>query len=234
MDPEQRLLIVMEYLPVKFNIIVLLAFAGILRPQRMDVVHEDGTLLNFQADRLGLLLFLFAFLSILLFFLLFLLLRLNGLQHHVRIQLLILVDGLGLRRVLSGQPDLYRHEGAVFLNDLFRLILVAELQAVLIQKQRNLRSHLIPGAVRHGKFRAAVAFPVNRNRALLIGKGIDVHLVRHHERGIKAQTEMADDLIVVGLVLIFLNEISRAGKGDLVDVFLHLVRRHAESVIDKL
>ena len=59
-------------------------------------------------------------------------------------------------------------------------------------------------------------------------------LIRNHECGIKAQAEMTDDLIVIGLVLIFLNEISRAGKGDLVDVLLHLVRRHAESVIDKL
>ena len=122
----------MENLSVKFNIIILLAFAGILRPQRMNIVHQNGTLFNFQADGFRLFLFLFALFSILIFFLLFLLLRLDGLQNHVRIQLLILVDGLGLRRILSGQPDLYGHEGAVFLNDLFRLVLIAELETVLI------------------------------------------------------------------------------------------------------
>ena len=132
MDPEQRLLIIMENLSVKFNIIILLAFAGILRPQRMNIVHQNGTLFNFQADGFRLFLFLFALFSILIFFLLFLLLRLDGLQNHIRIQLLILVDGLGLRRILSGQPDLYGHEGAVFLNDLFRLVLIAELETVLI------------------------------------------------------------------------------------------------------
>ena len=72
--------------------------------------------------------------------------------------------------------------------------------------------HLIPGAVRHGKFSAAVALPVNRHCSFLIGKSVDMDLIRNHECGIKAQAEMTDDLIVVGLVLIFLNEISPRRK----------------------
>ena len=36
------------------------------------------------------------------------------------------------------------------------------------------------------------------------------------------------------LSLYFSSKICRAGKCDLVDVFLHLIRSHAETVIDKL
>ena len=42
---------------------------------------------------------------------------------------------------------------------------------------------------------------------------------------------MTDNLIVAVFVLIFLQEIRRAGKGDLVDVLFHLVGRHADAVI---
>ena len=70
--------------------------------------------------------------------------------------------------------------------------------------------------------------------ALLIGKGIDLYLVGYHESGVEAQAEMADDLILAGFVFVFLQEIRSAGKGDLVDVFLHLVGGHADSVVDHL
>ncbi len=61
-----------------------------------------------------------------------------------------------------------------------------------------------------------------------------MHLVRHHERRIKAQTKVTDDLILVGLVLIFGYKIRCSGKGDLVNVLLHLIRRHTHTVINKL
>ena len=60
------------------------------------------------------------------------------------------------------------------------------------------------------------------------------HLVRYHECGVEAQAEMTDDLILVGLVLVLLHEIRCAGKCDLVDVLLDLVRRHTKTVIDEL
>ena len=44
---------------------------------------------------------------------------------------------------------------------------------------------------------------------------------------------MTDDLILIRLVLVFFNKIRRAGESDLVDVLLHLVRRHADTVVDK-
>ena len=44
---------------------------------------------------------------------------------------------------------------------------------------------------------------------------------------------MSDNLIVIGLIFIFGNEIRCAGECDLVDVFLHLVCGHSQTVIDK-
>ena len=45
---------------------------------------------------------------------------------------------------------------------------------------------------------------------------------------------MSADLILIGLVLVLLDEIRRTGKSDLVDILLHLVRRHTDTVINKL
>ena len=72
---------------------------------------------------------------------------------------------------------------------------------------------------------------MHRGRVRPVGAGVDGHLVRHHEGGVEAQAEMADDLVLVGLVFIFVQEILGAGKGDLVDVLLHLALGHAKSVV---
>ena len=60
-----------------------------------------------------------------------------------------------------------------------------------------------------------------------------MHVIRHHEGRIKAQSEMAYDLILIRLILVFLQEFRRSGKRDLGNVLLHFVGRHADSVIDK-
>ena len=60
-----------------------------------------------------------------------------------------------------------------------------------------------------------------------------MYFIRYHKCGIEAQTEMTDNLVVVCLIFIFCNKICRAGKCDLVDVFLHLIRSHTDTVIDK-
>ena len=156
------------------------------------------------------------------------------LDHHIVVTKLGLVDGfVFLFRICLLQENLYRHEGAVLADDLAGTVFVGELQTVLVQEQGNLGTDLSTGSLRHIVFGTAIALPVNGFRAILIGKGVDVNLVCYHECGVEAQSEMTDDLIVIGLVLVFLQEISRAGKGDLVDVFLDLVCRHAQSGIDE-
>ena len=42
---------------------------------------------------------------------------------------------------------------------------------------------------------------------------------------------MTDDLVRVGLVLVFLNEVGGSGEGDLVDIFVHLFGGHSYTVI---
>ena len=186
MDPEQGLFVILENLAVKFYIIFLAALAGVLCPKRMDVIHQGRTFFDFQQYRL-----------LFLLFIIFLLLRLDGFQNLIRIQLLVLVDSLGFRCVFPGQENFHRHERTIFLNDFGSLVLIAELQAVLIEEQGDLGTYLIPGTVLHFKFGTAVTFPMYRNRAFLKGKSINMHLIGYHERGIKTKSEMADDLIII-------------------------------------
>ena len=75
---------------------------------------------------------------------------------------------------------------------------------------------------------------MDRLCAFLIRERIDGHKIRHHEGAVKAESEMADDLVVVGLVLVFLNKSFRAGKGDVVDVLPDFIRRHADAVVRDL
>ena len=60
-----------------------------------------------------------------------------------------------------------------------------------------------------------------------------MHLVRHHKGGVEAQSEVADDLILIGLVLVLLQEIRSAGEGNLVDVLLYLVCGHSKTRINE-
>ncbi len=66
-----------------------------------------------------------------------------------------------------------------------------------------------------------------RGRPFLIRKRVNMHRIGNHERRIESKSEMTDDLVVVRLILIFFNEISRTRKCDLIDIFFDLVRSHA-------
>ena len=69
---------------------------------------------------------------------------------------------------------------------------------------------------------------------LCIGKGVNGHLVRYHERGIEAQSEVADNLVLIGLVLILFHEIPDTGKCNLVNVLVNLILGHAQTAIRNL
>ena len=70
-------------------------------------------------------------------------------------------------------------------------------------------------------------------RVGLVGQSIYMNLIRHHERGVEAQSKVSDDLIRIALILIFLDKVRSSGKGNLIDVLLHLFRSHAQTVIDE-
>ena len=224
MNPKQRLLVVIEDLAVKLLVLVVGAVLRGLRPQRIGIVDQLRALFDLE----------FLLLRLLVLSALILLLRLDRLQHDIVRAALRLADRLGLLRVLHGQVDLGRHEAAVLLQDLLRAVIIGELHTVLGEIQCDLCAEGFPLAVLHRELARAVALPVNRLRAVLIGERVDRDLLRHHECRVEAQAEVTDDLVVIRLVLVLGHERLRAGERDVIDVFLDLVRRHADTVVDDL
>ena len=158
----------------------------------------------------------------------------DALYHHIILSQLALLDGLILLLcVFFRQENLHRHKGAVLGNHFPCPVLIGELHALLVQKESNLGTHCVSCALSHGKLRASVTLPVNRLCSLFIGKGINVHLISHHKCRIEAQSKMPDDLVLVGLVLVLSQEVRSAGECDLIDIFLHFLRRHAKTVVDE-
>ena len=234
MNPEQRLLVIQEYVAVEFLVLLVGAFAWLFGPQRMDIADGNRTFLDFHLVFGGRNLNLLFFALVVFLFLVF------GVGVNMLNDLIVFLQ-IGFRNNLRlrggslfGQEDLYRHKGAVFFQRLADLVLVCVLQAVLVQMKRDGGSDFFAVSGSHGVLGAAVALPVHRFRAFLEGKRINIHLVSDHECGIEAQSEVSDDLILIRLVLIFLQEFCRAGKSDVRDILYDLFRGHADTVINKL
>ena len=220
MDPEQRLLIVAEYLMIEVDILFLRALGWCLTPERMRIVQKLRTLLDLQLRRC---------LRLLAIGILLDLLR-DLLYDDITVLLLIRLDGFGFLRELR-DIDLDRHEGAVLLDDLTHLPLVIVLETVIVQMEGDGGTDGLLVAVGHLILGAAVAAPVNRRCILLIGQGVDVDLICDHEDTVEAEAEVSDNLIIVGLILILVDEVGRTGEGDLIDVLLDLLFRHTDTVI---
>ncbi len=77
--------------------------------------------------------------------------------------------------------------------------------------------------------RRTVARPLHGLCALAVAERHDVHAVGHHKCRVEAQTKVADDGRSV--VLVFLQEVVCAREGYLVDVFVDLLRRHADAPV---
>ena len=221
MDPEQGLLVIVEDLAVKLFVLLVRAVLGGLGPERICVVAQNRTAADLQALLFGL-----CILVLVLF-----LCGLDDLDDDILGSALRLVDGLCHLGVMLGQIDLDRHEGAILLNDFLCAVIVRELQAVLGQMQSDGRADLFSVSVVHSEGAAAVTLPVHGRCAVLPGQGVDLYQLCNHECAVEAQTEMTDDLIIAGLVLVLLHESFRAGKCDIVDVFLDFVSSHSQTVV---
>ena len=66
---------------------------------------------------------------------------------------------------------------------------------------------------------------------LLVGQRVNGYLVGNHKRGIEAKSEMTDNLVLIGFVLVLLHEILDAGKCNLVNILVNLVLGHAKSIV---
>ena len=133
-----------------------------------------------------------------------------------------------------GQVNVYRHERAVLCDDFTHPVFICKLQTVLREEKGDLGADLRAAAFLDRILRTAVALPVYRLCVLLVGEGVDVYLVRYHEYGVEAESEVTDDLVVRRLILIFIQKIGCAGECDLCDVLLDLCRRHTKTGIDEL
>ena len=127
MDPEQRLLVILEYLAVEVQILFLGALVGVLGPQRLCLVDQFGTLSDLQLFGLF---FCLSFYILALCF--FLLLRLDLFDDFIIGKLFLFLDDLSLLGVRLGQINLRRHEGTILLHYLTGFVLITELQAVFI------------------------------------------------------------------------------------------------------
>ena len=162
----------------------------------------------------------------------------QGLQLGVSLPLGLVVLGLGvgfglltalLPLHLDGVADIV----AVLLDDGHDAILVEEVVVVVglgvgldveddVGARRLLLGRLQLIAVRT----AGLPLPCLVGA---VGLGDDRHLVGHHEGGVEADAELADDVDV--LVLVVLLEVEGAGVGDGAEVLLQLLLRHADAVI---
>ena len=226
MDPEQRLLVIVENLAVKGLVLLVRAVLGGLCPERMRVIAEDRTAAYLQTLLLGLLSLFSLFLVGLRLF--------GGLDHlddYVIGPALRLIDDIGHLGIMLGEINLDRHERAVLLDDFLGTVVVGKLHAVLGEMQGNGRTDFLPVSVIHGKGTAAVALPVHRLCALLVGQCIDLNKLCNHECAVEAQTEVTDDLIVACLIFILLHKGFRTGESDVINVFLYLISSHTQTVV---
>ena len=233
MNPEQRLLIIKEYMPVELFVFLIRTFRRLLRPERMNVIDRNRTLFDFR-------LFLFRLclnrlLCAVLIFLFFCLCRnsdpLNDLVILTQIRFvncLVLRLGICLR-----QEDFVWHKCTVLFQNAAHAVLVGILQAILVQVQGYHRADFFPAAASHGILCAAVTLPVNRLCAVLERKRVNIDLICNHERRVESETKMPDDLILICLILILLQELRCTGKCDVCDVLLYFLSGHAKSVVNK-
>ena len=102
---------------------------------------------------------------------------------------------------------------------------------VVLEREDDVGAAVLARAVLDGVALEAVALPHVRH-VLAPGARDDLDLLGHHEGGVEAHTELADDVDVIALVLgVGLLELLRAGVGDGAQVALELVGRHADAVV---
>ena len=142
---------------------------------------------------------------------------------------LVRIDILAVLPLLHlPEGDGHGQEPAVLLQQPLDLRLVGIFERILRQMQHDGRAAVVR-LVRllHLELGRARAAPMHGLRPLAERTGDDLDLVRHHEGRIESQAEMADDR----LVLVLLHELLGSREGNLVDVAVHLLGRHADAAV---
>ena len=212
MNPEKRILVVGEGLPVELFVVLVGDVVRVTVPERVCIV-----------DRLGLRLFLlfavaggfgFALVAGTVF------------GNNYRLFIIAFEKILGV-----GEVDRVREGREILVEYFGQLVLFKELLRVFGEVHRDIRTAVLKLGVTDRKRHAVGGFPVYALGARNEGERVDFDLVGDHERGVKTETEVADNLVCVGFSFIFLNEVLGTGKSDLVYIFVDFFRGHADAVI---
>ena len=162
----------------------------------------------------------------------------QGLQLGVGLPLGLVVLGLGVRfRLLTALFALHldgiAHIVAVFLHDGHDAVLIQEVVVVVglgvgldVQDDLGTSSVLLGGGHLVAVHTGGLPLP---GLVRAVGLGDDSDLVGHHEGGVEADAELADDVDV--LVLVVLLEVQGAGVGDGAQVLFQLRFGHADAVV---
>ena len=218
-NPEQRIVHVVEHAVVEFLILLVGALVGALHPQRVRLV---------DLLRIALLLHLGDFLG-------------RGLGDFSGLGgfgfLAVLLFCFGLLVLDLGQEHRNRHERAVLLQRGAQRPQVQEVLVLLGDVQRDAGAALGAVAFLQIVLHAVLAGPAHGGFALDVALGFDLHLVGDHEAAVEAQAEVADDAAALAVLLIarvLLHKVRRTGEGHLGDVLHDLVAGHAKAVVDEL
>lgn len=132
--------------------------------------------------------------------------------------------------IRCGEIDGGLGEVEVFFDDVVHEQRLFQIGVLLIQIEDDVRADTGFAAGVHGVGHIGQAVPAYGRFVFLIRLGLDGDMLGQHEGGIEADAEMADDGILAGLVVL-IDEVRRAGEGDLVDIFVDIVRTHADAVV---
>ena len=207
MNPEQRILIIHEHLPVEGLIFLLRAVRGLFQPEGSGIV-----------DLLGLrqLHHLFGFRRPVLVLLIS---EGNFLLHRFGVHIL--------------QHDRISHIAAVPVQHLPGTPELQEFLLLLADMEDDIRPVLLAAAFGNLISHTVLRHPVHRLRPVRAGQALDLHLFADHEDGIEAQAEVADNIrLLLRLpVLKLLHKLRRPGEGHLINILPDLIRRHADARI---
>ena len=154
------------------------------------------------------------------------------LDHDIIIAQVCLIDRLILLRdTCLTQKDRVGHESTVFAEDFTHPVFIGKFQRIVIQEKRDSRSDFFAAAFADLIGRLTRAFPVDRCCTFLIGKRLDMNFIGDHKSRVEPETEMADHLIFIGLILVLLKKLCSAGKGDLCDILLNFRLSHSKAVV---
>ena len=131
--------------------------------------------------------------------------------------------------LLLAKNNRHRHKAAIFIEQRSDTVFVQIFLFVVVDIHHDVGAAFSLIALFHVIFRRAVAGPFHCLSTLLIRKGVNFHLFRHHKSRVETQAKMADNGISIVFKLI--EKIFCTGKSDLIDIFFNFFGSHTNTVV---